>query len=182
MDFISDIEKIINNYADPNTYQTLIRIDPKLYNWKKYIDTHNPDFIEAVKYENSGLYNALLKIKDLILDDIRNIVEYDNLRFLKIAVKKYPDLIYFELFLDAIEYDSYKCLSFLIDKFQISYEQYSELLTICIELDDLKMLRFLNKKIQINSEDIEPLINLAKIYKNKEMIKFLSSLDISIFM
>jgi len=177
MDFISDIEKIISNYADLNTYQTLIRIDPKLYNWKTYINEHNPNFGEAIKYANIGLYNALLKIKDLTFDDVKNIVEYDNLKFLKTAVKKYPDLIYFDLFLVALEYNSYKCLSLLIDKFEISYEQYSELLVICIELDDLRMLKFLNKKISIGTEDVEPLINLAKIYKNKKMIKFLSSLD-----
>ncbi len=178
MDFIYDIEKIISDYLDPKTYQNLIKTNPKLYNWNVYIKTHNCKFEDAIKYKNIGLYNSLLKQCDLTFNDIRIIVQTDNIKFLKIAIKKYPYLIFFDLFFDAMDYDSYKCISFLIDTFEISYEQYNELLTICVDYDDLGMLKLLNKKIPINIDDLESLINIAKIYKNKKIVKFLSSLYI----
>jgi hypothetical protein len=178
MSLISDLEKIVSDYTDPSTYQNLIRMDPKLYSWNLYINTLNPKFSEAIKYNSTGLFNALLKKRDLNFSDILNIIQYDNVRFLKTSLHKFPHFAIFELFIYAVEYNSRKSLSFLIDKFSITDEQYFQILSMSVDFDDLSLLKFLHKKTPLTLEEIQPLENMAKIYKFKDIIKFLSSLQI----
>lgn len=176
MSLLPDLQKIIGEYTDPNTYQKLIRLYPKTYNWNTYIKQNNSIYLDAIVSGNSGFFNTLLKIISPTSDDLRYIIEYDNIKFFKSLLNRYPDLLEFELFLDAAEFGSYNILSYLIQKYMIDQEQYIELLYKIVELDNLRLLKLIHIKIGLTDEEIDPLINFARIFKYKDIVKFLSGI------
>lgn len=177
MSLLSDLENLTANYSTPNTYQNLIRFNRNKYNWNKYIKENNPSYNDVIESNNLGLFNKLLNQKTPELHDLEVIIKNDNLKFLRLILKRYPHLATFELFIFAVEYKSIKSLKFLILGYEINQEQYFELLSLVVEYNDLAMLRLLHKIIPLTFEETEPLINLAKIYKYKDIVKYLSKVE-----
>jgi hypothetical protein len=176
---IPDLENIVSEYTDFDTYLTLIEYDLKTYNIKKYLKQHDITILEAIDHNLIDLVKSLIS---------KNTLKPHEYFYLDYSIKK-SNFEIFEYFVSiglpvtqtsfllSAENCSVKIFKYIIEHSNLNKKDnffvFAQALKLAIKYNCVATVNYIVNDIGLKIKN--NLNAYLKVAKNKEIIKILKS-------